>query len=127
MKYKLFDYLNDINIGKKNIVAGDLEALKGFSPFIVLLMLSYHTDAVGIANELNCRHGMSKQMQYDFLIGTVRKRKRFSRITKAPKNDDVQMLMNFYNYAEVRAVEMLELMTEETIEELRVRTTPGGR
>lgn len=125
--YKLGDFLNDINQNKENILKGDEQAEKDFSPFIVLLMLSYHPDTVGIANELNCRHGMNKRMQYDFLIRTVRKGKRWSRIGRPPKNDDVQMLMEYYCYSEARAVDTLRVISEETLEDLRKRTAKGGR
>ena len=72
-----FDYVNDINHGKKNIMVDDI-AEKEYAPFIINRALSFFSDTVLFANEMNMRPNLSKKLQYDFFLNSLRKRKRYS-------------------------------------------------
>ena len=54
---KPFDYVNDINYGKKNIMVDDI-AEKNYNAFIVNRALSYFNDTVLYANEMNIHHSL---------------------------------------------------------------------
>ena len=125
--YKLGDFLSDVNFKKENIVRQDLQAEKEYNAFIVNMMLSHHADCILIVDELNTRHSMSKRMQYDFLIQLVRKGKRFARNGKAPKNDDINTIMDFYQYSEVKALEALSVMSESHVKNIKNKLKKGGR
>ena len=79
MSYELKDYLNSINFTKENLMSEeDPTWEKKYPPFIVNKCLSGFIDTVMFANEMNVNHQLPSRLQYDFLINTVRKRKRFS-------------------------------------------------
>ena len=78
---KPFDYVNDINYGKKNIMVDDV-AEKDYNAFIVNRALSYFNDTVLYANEMNIHHSLDSKLQYSFLINIVRKQKRWSKWLK---------------------------------------------
>jgi len=125
-KYRLGDFLKDINYEKNNILRNDPEAHKDYDPFIINMMLSYHPDCIAIVNELNRRPDMPKQMQYDFLIKLIRPRKRFARMDKAIKSEHIEMLMEYYNYSEKRAHESLYYLTDEFMEGIKQKLDKGG-
>ena len=55
---KPFDFINDINTGKKDLINGSDNpelAEKIYSPFLTNRSLSYFSDTVSLANEMNMR------------------------------------------------------------------------
>ena len=75
---ELKDWLNSINLTKKNLIEEDPLVEKDFPPYIVNRCLSGHLDTIMYANEMNMYSFLPKRMQYDFFINTVRPKKRFS-------------------------------------------------
>ena len=66
MTYQLKDYLYSINQSKKNILDDDIDAERGYPPYIINRCLSSFTDTVLYSNEMNKNPHLSKKMQYDF-------------------------------------------------------------
>ena len=61
-----FDYVNAINYSKKDImVTRDDE--KVYVPFMVNRSLSYFSDTVLLANEMNKFHHLDSRLQFSFL------------------------------------------------------------
>ena len=73
-----FEFLNQINYGKNDIMVDDLVE-KDYNSFMVNRGLSYFNDSVIFANEMNINHHVDSRLQFDFLINIIRKRKRFSK------------------------------------------------
>ena len=65
-----FDFLNEINYGKNNLMADDEDhqVEKQYIPFIVNKGLSYSMDTAIHANEMNIRPNTPKKLQFDYLI-----------------------------------------------------------
>ena len=83
---KPFDYVNSINFTKKNLMkntANDELAEKGYAPFLTNKSLSYFTDTILYANEMNRYHFLDKKLQYEFYLNSLRKKKRFAKWAKA--------------------------------------------
>jgi hypothetical protein len=57
--------------------------------FVVNKCMSGHIDTIMFANEMNMNHGLPTKLQYDFLLNSVRKRKRFSPRLKKEKIQDL--------------------------------------
>tara|TARA_B110000977_G_scaffold67767_1_gene91998 strand:- start:1504 stop:1881 length:378 start_codon:yes stop_codon:yes gene_type:complete len=121
-----FDYVNSINITKKNIMIDDVTE-KGYAPYMVNRSLSYFQDTVLMANEMNIHHQMDKRMQYDFLRNIVRKRKRFSKWAKADKTSDMDMIKEYYGYSNSKARQVLPLINKEHLEYIKKKLYKGGR
>ena len=121
-----FDFVNDILQNKKNLIVDDhTESL--YNPFLINRSLSYHYDCLMYANEMNRRHHIDKKMQNDFLINTIRPQKRkFSKWIKTEKSDDIECLKLFYGFSEVKAREVLNLLSDEDIRKIKELTDIGG-
>jgi hypothetical protein len=123
-----FDFLNAINTTKKDLLREDPLNEKDYSPYMVNRGLSYFSDTVMMANEMNRNSGIPKKWQNDFLLNTISKKKRFSQWHKKDKNSEsLQLVMDYYKYSTERAKEVLSIFTDEQIESIKQRMNRGGR
>ena len=121
-----FDYSNQILYGKKDLVV-DEQSEKDYNPFLVNRSLSYHSDCVLFANEMNRRHFMDKKMQNSFLLNTVRSKKRpFVKWAKPEKNDDIQCIKTVYGFSDSKAEEALRLLSKDQLKQLKELIDIGG-
>ena len=90
-----FDFLNEINYGKKNIMIDDITE-KQYNSFMVNRGLSYFKDTVVIANEMNINHHLDNRLQFDFLINIIRRKRRFSKWNKPQIVDDLDVIKEYY-------------------------------
>jgi hypothetical protein len=121
-----FDYVNQILQGKKNLIVDELTE-KEYSPFLTNRSLSYHMDCLMFANEMNTRHFLDKKMQNDFLINTVRSRKRpFAKWVKSEKSEDIECIKQVYSLSDSKAREVLRLLSKEQIQLLKQKIETGG-
>lgn len=120
-----FDYLNSINDTKHDIMVDDI-AEKQYTPFMVNRGLSYFIDTVFFANEMNLHHHLEKKLQFNFLLGTVRKRKRFSKWFKPETISDIELIKKRYGYSSEKAKSALSLLTADQLNTIRVSSSTGG-
>jgi hypothetical protein len=121
-----FDYVNEILQGKKNIIV-DEQTEKEYLPFITNRSLSYQQDCVYFANEMNIRHHLDKKLQFDFLINTIRSKKRpFAKWVKAEKSEDLECIKKVYGYSNSKAEEVYRLLSKDQIQQLKEQTDIGG-
>jgi len=120
-----FDYLNAINMNKKDIMTDDIDE-KAYVPFVVNRSLSYFPDTVLFANEMNQNHHLDNRLQFDFYLNGIRKKKRFSKWAKSNPHKDIDTVKESYGYNTTRALEVLSILTKEQVEALRVNLR-GGR
>ena len=121
-----FDFLNEINYGKNNIMVDDIVE-KQYNPFMVNRGLSYFQDTVLMANEMNVNHHLDNRLQFDFFINIVRKRKRFSKWQKPETLSEVEAIKAYYGYSNEKARQALTLLTSEQIDLLKKKVYKGGR
>jgi hypothetical protein len=121
-----FDYVNAICDSKQNLIV-DEATEKGYIPFTVNRSLSYHYDTVLLANEMNQRAFLDKRLQFDFLINTVRKKKRFAKWVKPLSSDDLEVVKEYYGYSNEKARQVLSLLNDEQMGQLRQRIFKGGK
>jgi len=121
-----FQYLTAINDSKQDIMVDDI-AEKGYNAFMVNRGLSYFNDTVLMANEMNLHAHLDSRLQFDFLINIVRKKKRFSKWTKAQSSSDVEVVKQYYGYSNQKARQIYDLITPDQMEELRKKVYKGGR
>lgn len=136
-KLSPFDILNSINNGTHEVFNGyqaNEDGLnpdspsKSYIPFVINRSLSYFHDTVLIANEMNQYASLAPKMQYDFLCGMIRPRKRFSKWAK--KEDDsplVLAIMFRYECSSTRAREIQSLLNKEQQESILASTSKGGK
>ena len=124
-----FDYLNSINVTKKNMMRdtdNDALAEKDYNAFIVNRGLSYFQDTVTIANEMNIHHDLDHKLQYEFLINIVRPRKRFSKWYKKEEDGDLEAVKEYYGYSNEKAIQALTVLTRDNIITIKEKLEKGG-
>ena len=122
---KLFDYVNSINFTKKDIMIDDVTE-KVYEPFVINRSLSYFEDTVLLANEMNIHHHIDSRLQYDFLINTIRKSKRFSKWVKPDNTETITAVMEYYIYSEEKAKAVLPLLGDNEIIRIKETVSKGG-
>lgn len=125
-KLSPFDFANSINHSKEDLMIDDV-AEKAYSPFMVNRALSQFSDTVILANEMNIHHHLDHRLQYDFLLGVVRKKKRFSKWAKHIEPSDLETVKEYYGYSNEKAKSALKLLTKEQIDIIRKKLYKGGR
>jgi hypothetical protein len=121
-----FDYVNQILQGKKQLIVDDVTESE-YVPFLVNRSLSYQIDCVSYANEMNRRSFIDKKLQNDFLLNTIRSKKRpFVKWAKSDKSEDIQCIKTVYGFSDTKALEALRLLTDEQIYLLKEKMFIGG-
>ena len=117
------DIIPSILHNKKNV----LDDEKDYHAFVVNRALSFHYDCVLQANEMNKNPGLSGNMQYQYLLNTVRGYKRpFRKWEKRETIDDLDAVKEYYNYSNEKAREALVLLNATQIETIRKAIDKGG-
>jgi hypothetical protein len=120
----LSDILNSINQTKENLFTSDPRIEKEYVPFVINKCFSYFPDTIFYANRMNQVSGLDKKMQYDYLLSSISKKKRFSKWIKPEENKDIEVIKEVYGYSDQRAREVLDLVS---IEDLKQFIQKGGQ
>ena len=123
---KPFDYVNAINYSKKDIMQ-TRDDEKVYVPFMVNRSLSYFSDTVLLANEMNKFHHLDSRLQFSFLINIIRKRKRFSKWVKPELENDLESVKEYYGYSNEKARQILSLLSPSQIKQIKEKVSKGGR
>ena len=127
MTYQLKDYLYSINQSKKNILDDDTDAERGYPPYIINRCLSSFTDTILYVNEMNkCSH-LPKKMQYDFLLNSVKPRKRFSPWARKDSIDYLDVVKDYYGYNDDKALQALRILTKDQLDSITYSLRKGGK
>jgi hypothetical protein len=111
---------------KKNPFRDELD-LKDYNGFVVNRALSYHMDCVLYVNEMNKNSGLSPDLQFQYLLNTIRPMKRkFEPWQKASVHKDLECVKQYFGYSNEKAKEALRILNDEQIAEIRKRTDKGG-
>ena len=84
-------------------------------------------DTVLLANEMNMNHSLSKSLQYDFFLNSVRKKKRFSPWLRKDKIKNLDVVKQYYGYSNEKAAQVLRILTSEQIAFIRSKLEIGGK
>ena len=106
---ELKDWLNSINQTKKHLIDEDPLVEKEYPPYIINRCFSGHLDAIMFANEMNKYHFLPKKMQYDFMLNSLRKKKRFSPWLRQDKIKDLDYVKRYYGYSNEKAKQALKI------------------
>lgn len=123
-----FDFLNSINDTKDHLIKKDPHTEKDYVPFMVNRGLSYFSDTIMYANEMNMHASIPKTWQYEFYLNAIKKKKRFSKWAKKDaSSEDLKLVMNEYGYSAKRAQEAISLLNDEQLTDLRKKYSMGGK
>jgi hypothetical protein len=125
--YDLKDYLNSINLSKKNLMDLDEEYEKKYPPYVINRCFSGFVDTILFANEINLNSHLDKKLQYDFYINIIRPKKRFSPWLKKEKLDSLESIKQYYGYSDEKAKMALKILTDEQIDFIKSKLNRGGK
>ncbi len=108
-----FKYVNSINDHKEIEVDGT------YNKFLINRHYSYFIDTIFDAAQFSTLdNNISNNMHYDSLFNSIRPKKRFSKWYKKEKNAWIEIIMEYYECNQLRAIEILDVLTEESRNEI---------
>jgi len=125
-KLSPFDFLNAINSTKVDLLEKDPQNIKDYNSFMVNKGLSYFPDTVLQANEMNRLYDAPKKWQFQYLLNSITKKKRFSKWHKADVSREVSLVMEYYGYSTEKATRVLDILTPEQLTNIEERLYKGG-
>ena len=123
---ELKDWLNSINFNKNNLIEEDSDVIRDYAPYIINRCLSGTIDSILFANEMNKYPNLDKDMQYNFYLNTLRKKKRFSPWLRKDKVTDLQSVKQYYGYSNEKASQALKILSPQQLEFIKQRLETGG-
>tara|TARA_B100000427_G_scaffold292818_1_gene270419 strand:- start:184 stop:576 length:393 start_codon:yes stop_codon:yes gene_type:complete len=124
--YQLKDYLYSINQSKKNILDDDIDAEKKYPAYVVNRCLSSFMDTILLSNEMNRNSHLPKRLQYDFLINSVKPRKRFSPWARKDSIEYLDIVKEYYGYNDDKALQALRILTKDDLDTIAHLLRKGG-
>jgi hypothetical protein len=121
-----FDFINAIHHSKEALIVDDWSE-KQYSAWLINKGLSYGADTVIYANEMNSRPHITARLQFDFLINTVRPRKRFNKWLKPETVDALETVQEYYGYSIDKARQVLPLLSDVQLEIIKKKLNKGGK
>jgi|TARA_B100001059_G_scaffold183323_1_gene184683 hypothetical protein len=126
--YELKHYLKSLNETKENLLESDDPMWeKKYSPFIINKCLAPFNDTIMLVNEMNMRHHLPSKLQYDFLLNTIRSKKRYAPWVKGDKLKDLEYVKEYFGYSNEKAKAALKLLDNEQINTIKDSLNKGGR
>ena len=128
LMYELKDYTNAINYTKEPLLDNeDEEWTKKYPPFIVNKCLAPFPDTILLVNEINQLHHLDKKLQFDFLLNSLRTRKRYAPWLKAKKLKNLEYVKEYYGYNNEKAKLALDLLNDKQISAIKRKLNKGGK
>jgi hypothetical protein len=122
-----FDFINAINFTKEDLFKEPL-AQKDYDAYIVNRGLSYFHDTVVQANTMNMYPTLPKSWQFNFLLNSVAKKKRFSKWAKKDKaTSSLSLVQEYYGYSSEKAKEALSVLSDEQLNLIEEKLNKGGK
>ena len=126
--YELKDSLNAINHTKERLLDSEDEQWeKKYAPFIVNKCVAPFPDTLMLVNEINQLHHLDKKLQFDFLLNSLRTRKRYTPWMKAKKLKNLEYVKEYYGYNNEKAKIALDILSDEQISAIKQKLNKGGR
>ena len=128
MAYELKEYLNSINLTKENLMETDDPMWeKKYYPFIINKCVAPFNDTIMLVNEMNMRHHLDTKLQYNFLLNTIRPKKRYAPWVKADKLKNLEYVKEYYGYSNSKSKSVLDILNDEQIEFIKTKLYKGGQ
>jgi hypothetical protein len=106
-----FDIINSITATKKPLINSEND--KEYVPYIVNMGLSYFIDTVAHADAMNRMHWLPNVMQHDYLMGSIKSKKRWSKWVKKTNSEAIDQIAEYYKCSRARAIEYDRILTPE--------------
>jgi hypothetical protein len=115
---KPFDFVESVTYTKVDLLAEGRDE-REYNAWLTNRALSYHSDTVLYANEMNRFSDLATKMQYDYLRLSVRKKQRRSKWHKPQDQEAVELVCWRFNWSPDKARSMMSLLPVGYVEEIR--------
>ena len=124
---KPFDFINAITTTKEDLFKDPI-ANKDYNAFLVNHGLSYFQDTILWSNMMNMNHHMPNDMQFQFYINIITKKKRFNKWVKKEKDSNSFLLVKeYYGYSDEKTRQALDILSDDQIATIEQKLYKGGR
>lgn len=120
-----FDFIEAISHTKKDLFE-DAGVEKIYSPFLTNRGLSFFSDTILYANEMNLRSTLDKRPQFTYLLNSIRPRKRYSKWFKKEKTERLDIVSEYFGYSTSKAKDIIRILTDEQIKSIKKQLEKGG-
>ena len=119
-----FDFIKGLNEKSSYMNSFNEE---DYSPFLTNRNFSLFDDTIFYANQMNLYPNLPKNMQHDYYFYSIAKRKRFAKWPKKDKltSENIALMMSYYKYNAIKAKAALLLLTDDQIEQIKIRNNKG--
>ena len=125
--YSPFDYVKSINESKDPLMDSPDEMWeKKYSPFIVNKALYPFPDTVLLVNEMNQCHYLDNRLQFDFLLNSIRPRKRYAPWLKVSKINTLELVKEYFGYSDQKAKDALKILSDDDLKYIQDKLNKGG-
>ena len=76
---------------------------------------------------MNIYNGLDSKLQFQFLLNSIRTRKRFAPWLKSSKINNLETIKEYFGYSDQRAKEVLNVLTDEDISYMETKLDKGGK
>lgn len=125
-KVKLFDLVNEINSGKTNVIALDPTLRSVYNAFMINRALSQNPDTVLAAQVMNFYHELDKDIQMEYLIQSIPKKKRYSKWAKEAGSEYLDSVIKWYSVSKNKALEIIGLLDADELADIHRKVTDLG-
>tara|TARA_Y100000052_G_C2872509_1_gene40820 strand:- start:11 stop:400 length:390 start_codon:yes stop_codon:yes gene_type:complete len=127
--YELKEYLNSINSTKTNLMdTEDPLWERKYPSFIINKCLApTGKHECLIVNEMNLHNHLDNKLQYDFLLNSLRREKRYAPWMKASKSKNLEYVKEYFGYNNEKARSALNILNDEQIATIKEKLNKGGR
>ena len=127
--YSPFDFMNAVSFSKEDLIHNhdnpDLIE-KQYTPYVVNRGFTNFEDTILHANEMNMRHHLFHDAQFQYYRGALRKRKRFSKWPKVKKSDDLDAIQHVYQCNRTVAKLYLKALSPNDLKQIHNKMVTGG-
>jgi hypothetical protein len=121
-----FDFVTAVTTTKENVFDDLTE--KEYQPFIINKAISFNSQDVFFASELNKYPAVPKKLQFLFYLNALNKGKRTGRwVKKDSFPEDLELLKEVYGFSNEKATSALAVLSQEQVEQIRMLNSKGGK
>ena len=100
---------------------------KKYPSFIINKCLAPFVDTVLLVNEVNLHNHLDNKLQYDFLLNSLRREKRYAPWMKASKSKNLEYVKEYFGYNNEKARSVLSILNDEQIAYIKKKLNKGGK
>lgn len=125
----MWSFVKSISQTKKKIELTE-ETTKAYDAYNINKAFSLYPDTILYANEMNMNYHLPKNLQYDYLINSIRSKNRYAEWVKKEKksqfNTDIDAIKEYYKYSDSKARTALSILSKQQIAIIKEKLEKGG-